>query len=50
MKPFKILAIPQASPSTSKTVPEWVTVWAEDADEAMQKFLKERSKTDAKLG
>lgn len=32
MKPFRILAIPQASPSTSKIVPEWVTVWAEDAD------------------
>ena len=49
MKAFRSLAIPQASPSTSKTVPEWVTVWAEDADSAMQKFIKERSKNNAKL-
>ena len=50
MKPFRVLAVPQTSPEETKTMPEWVTVLADSADEAMQKFLKERSKTDAKLG
>lgn len=41
MKPFKILSVPQTNPSESKTVPEWITVWANSADEAMKKFIKE---------
>lgn len=50
MKPFRVLAVPQTNPAETKTMPEWITVLADSADEAMQKFLKERSKTDAKLG
>mgnify|MGYP000164585622 CR=1 FL=1 len=49
MKPFRILAVPKNSPAEAKSVPEWITVWAEDADSAMQKFIKERSKNNAKL-
>ena len=40
MKPFRILAIPQASPSTSKTVPEWVTVEVKVSKQAIKEAYK----------
>ena len=46
MKPFRILAVPKTSPAETKTIPEWITVLANSADEAMQKFIKERSKVN----
>lgn len=49
MKSFRILAVPKTSPAETKTMPEWITVWADSADEAMKKFIKERSKKNAEL-
>lgn len=49
MKPFRVLAVPQTSPAETKKLPQWITVWAKSADEAIQKFIKERCKQNAKL-
>ena len=40
MKPFRVLAVPQIIPAETKTMPEWVTVLADNEREVKMLNLK----------